>query len=68
MNDNNHSNDNKIDSNIKEFKGSDKLDNEKPISKLPHTAGENNMVLNALGALTIATVLGVSISKYKKEN
>ena len=66
MNDNNHSNDNKIDSNIKEFKGSDKLDNEKPISKLPHTAGENNMVLNALGALTIATVLGVSISKYKK--
>ena len=68
INDNNHSNDNKIDSNIKEFKGSDKLDNEKPISKLPHTAGENNMVLNALGALTIATVLGVSISKYKKEN
>ena len=40
---------------------------EKPVSQLPNTAGGNNMAINALGALTLASVLGFAITKRKSE-
>ena len=38
----------------------------KPV--LPKTAGDNNMVINALGALTLTSVLGLAATKRKKED
>ena len=40
---------------------------EKPVSQLPNTAGGNNMAINALGALTLASVLGFAVTKRKSE-
>ena len=37
----------------------------KPV--LPETAGDNNMAINALGALTLTSVLGLAATKRKKE-
>lgn len=48
-------------------KSSEKPRSEKPVSQLPNTAGGNNMVINALGALTLASVLGLATTKRKKE-
>ena len=41
---------------------------EKPVSQLPNTAGGNNTALNALGALTLTSVLGLTATKRKKED
>lgn len=41
---------------------------EKPVSQLPNTAGGNNAAINALGALTLTSVLGLAATKRKKEN
>ena len=38
----------------------------KPV--LPKTAGDNNMAINALGALTLTSVLGLAATKRKKED
>ena len=46
---------------------SEKPRSEKPVSQLPNTAGGNNMAINALGALTLASVLGLAAVKGKKE-
>lgn len=35
---------------------------------LPNTAGGNNMAINTLGALTLTSVLGLSVTKRKKED
>ena len=40
---------------------------EKPVNELPNTAGGNNMAINALGALTLASVLGFAVTKRKSE-
>ena len=39
-----------------------------PKSVLPKTAGDNNMAINALGALTLTSVLGLAATKRKKED
>ena len=49
-------------------KPSEKPASEKPVSQLPNTAGGNNAALNALGALTLTSVLGLAATKRKKEN
>ena len=49
------------------FKRSEKPASEKPVSQLPNTAGGNNMAINALGALTLTSVLGLAAVKRKKE-
>ena len=49
------------------FKRSEKPVSEKPASQLPNTAGGNNMAINALGALTLTSVLGLATTKRKKE-
>ena len=41
---------------------------EKPVSQLPNTAGGNNVAINALGALTLTSVLGLAATKRKKED
>ena len=41
---------------------------EKPVNELPNTAGGNNMAINALGALTLTSVLGFAAIKRKKED
>ena len=37
-------------------------------TQLPNTAGGNNMAINTLGALTLASVLGFVVTKRKSEN
>ena len=37
-------------------------------SVLPNTAGGNNLAINVLGELTLASVLGLSAVKRKKED
>ena len=49
-------------------KSSEKPGSEKPVSQLPNTAGGNNAAINALGALTLTSVLGLAATKRKKEN
>ena len=49
------------------FKRSGKPVSEKPASQLPNTAGGKNVVINALGALTLTSVLGLAATKRKKE-
>ena len=49
-------------------KPSEKPVSEKPASQLPNTAGGNNMAINALGALTLTSVLGLAATKRKKED
>ena len=49
-------------------KSSEKPRSEKPVSQLPNTAGGNNAAINALGALTLTSVLGLAATKRKKEN
>ena len=50
-----------------DFKRSEKPGSEKPVNELPNTAGGNNMAINALGALTLASVLGFAVTKRKSE-
>ena len=50
------------------IKRSEKPASEKPVSQLPNTAGGNNMAINALGALTLTSVLGLAATKRKKED
>ena len=50
-----------------DFKRSEKPVSEKPVNQLPNTAGGDNAALNALGALTLASVLGLATTKLKKE-
>ena len=40
---------------------------EKPVNELPNTAGGDNLAINALGALTLTSVLGLAVTKRKKE-
>ena len=49
------------------IKRSEKPSSEKPVSQLPNTAGGDNMAINALGALTLASVLGLAATKRTKE-
>ena len=49
-------------------KSSEKPGSEKPVRQLPNTAGGDNMAINALGALTLSSVLGLAATKRKKEN
>ena len=51
-----------------DIKPSEKPRSEKPVSQLPNTAGGNNLAINALGALTLASVLGLAATKSKKED
>lgn len=50
------------------FKRFEKPKTEKQIATLPNTAGQNNIVINVLGALTITSVLGFVVTKRKKED
>lgn len=49
-------------------KPSEKPRSEKPVNQLPNTAGGNNMAINALGALTLTSILGLAATKRKKED
>ena len=60
-------NDSKDNNSDNGFKRSEKPVSEKPVSQLPNTAGGNNMAINALGALTLTSVLGLAATKRKKE-
>ena len=50
------------------FKRFEKPKTEKQFATLPNTAGQNNIVINVLGALTITSVLGFVVTKRKKED
>ena len=60
-------NDSKDNNSDNGFKRSEKPASEKSVSQLPNTAGGNNMAINALGALTLTSVLGLAAVKRKKE-
>ena len=61
-------NDSKDNNSNNGFKRSEKPASEKPVSQLPNTAGGDNMAINGLGALTLISVLGLAVTKRKKED